>query len=82
MDIARSAGTRYTLWHLPSSTPLLTSDDRPTLVALVARLLAEAVPPSHLLLQEESAAGSLGPQWTGEALRAVLRSDDLARVGD
>jgi hypothetical protein len=67
------ADPTLTLWHLPSSTPLLTRADRSALAALVDRLLTEAVPLGHLLLQCESAEGTLGPQWTGESLRAVLK---------
>jgi hypothetical protein len=64
----------FILWHLPRSTPLLTSSDRSALAALVDRLLADAVPPGHLLLQSASADECLGHQWTGAQLRAVLLS--------
>jgi hypothetical protein len=75
METARAADrqTRWIVWHIPTSTPLLSTEVPGETKRLITTLLAEDIPTSHLLLQMEHAGEVLGTQWYGCQLRAVLQ---------
>jgi hypothetical protein len=74
METERAADpqTRWIVWYIPTSTPLLSTEVPGETKRLITTLLGEGIPSSHLLLQTEHAGGFLGPQWYGCRLRAVL----------
>lgn len=64
---------RWVLWHIPSSTRLISTERKHEVRQLVTNLLTDGIPICHLMLQVEHAGGVLGGQWTGEHVQTALQ---------
>lgn len=69
-----SSGTRFDLWHILSSTRILSTRRTQEVVQLVMDLISDGVPNHHLMLQVEVGKGVPARQWVGRELQTLLRA--------
>lgn len=69
-----SSETRFDLWHIPSSTRILSTERMHDVVQFVTDLIIEGIPDSHLMLQAETGREVPARQWVGHQLRTFLSS--------
>jgi hypothetical protein len=69
-----SSGTTFALWHIPSSTLLVTTDTPGEVVRRIEAVLSDGIVLGELMLNVERCGSVVGDQHIGSQMLIALRA--------